>query len=106
TVPVALSIRLDGRMSLPTEVTAYYVVAEALTNVARSARASHAEVSVEREGTGLAIMVRDDGIGGADPMGGSGISGLQDRVRALNGRFHLDSPPGKGTKLEVWLPCE
>lgn len=82
------------------------MVAEALTNVARSARASRAEVTVEREGVGLAIKVSDDGIGGADPLGGSGIVGLQDRVRALDGRFRLDSPPGQGTKLAVWLPCE
>lgn len=105
TVPVDLRVQLSGRMPLPTEVTAYYVVAEALTNIARSARASRAEVTLRRDGTGLAIVVRDNGVGGADPLGGSGIVGLQDRVRALNGRFRLDSPPGQGTELEVWLPC-
>lgn len=106
TVPVDLSVNLDGRMPLPTEVTAYYVVAEALTNVARSARANRAEVAVERRDDGLFIRVVDDGIGGADPLAGSGIEGLRDRVRALNGRFLLDSPAGRGTKLKVWLPCE
>lgn len=106
TVPVDLRVDLDGRMPLATEVTAYYVVAEALTNVARSARAGRAEVTVERQGRQLRIRVRDDGIGGADPLGGSGIVGLQDRVRALNGSFRLDSPPAGGTQLEVWLPCE
>lgn len=79
-------------------------MAEALTNVARSARASRVEVTVERGATALTISVRDDGVGGADPVAGSGIVGLQDRVRALGGRFHLDSPPGVGTHLEVWLP--
>ncbi len=105
-IPVDLRVSLDGRMPLPTEVTAYYVVAEALTNVARSARASRVEVSVERREDGLHIGIADDGIGGADPLTGSGIEGLRDRVRALNGRFSIDSPAGHGTRLEVWLPCE
>jgi signal transduction histidine kinase len=105
TIPVDLSVHLDGRMPLPTEVTAYYVVAEALTNVARGSRAHRAEVTVERQQNDLFIRVADDGIGGADPLAGSGIQGLRDRVRALNGRFSLDSPAGAGTRLEVWLPC-
>lgn len=105
-VPVDLRVELDGHVPLPTEVTAYYVVAEGLTNVARSARATRAEVTVERRADGLAVGVRDDGIGGADPAAGSGIAGLRDRVRALNGRFRLDSPPGRGTEIDVWLPCE
>jgi signal transduction histidine kinase len=105
-VPVDLHVSLDGRVPIQTEVTAYYVVAEGLTNVARSSRATRAEVTVERRDGGLAVGVSDDGVGGADPGGGSGIAGLRDRVRALNGRFHLDSPPGRGTRLDVWLPCE
>lgn len=105
-ISVDLHVSLDARMPLPTEVTAYYVVAEALTNVARSARARRAEVTVEGRDDGLFIRVSDDGIGGADPVVGSGIEGLRDRVRALNGRFSLDSPAGHGTRLEVWLPCE
>jgi signal transduction histidine kinase len=105
-VPVDLRVDLDGQIPTPTEVTAYYVVAEGLTNVARSARATRAEVTVERRDDGLAIGVRDDGIGGADPEAGTGIAGLRDRVRALNGHFRLASPPGKGTELDVWLPCE
>ncbi len=105
-VPVDLRVDLDGRVPQETEVTAYYVVAEGLTNVARSARATRAEVSVERRDGGLAVVVRDDGIGGADPAEGSGIAGLRDRVRAVNGRIHIDSPQGFGTELKVWLPCE
>lgn len=105
-VPVDLRVELDGHVPLPTEVTAYYVVAEGLTNVARSARARRAQVTIERRDGGLVVGVRDDGIGGADPAAGSGIAGLHDRVRALNGRFRLHSPPGRGTKIEVWLPCE
>lgn len=106
TVPVDLRVTLDGRMPMPVEVTAYYVVAEALTNIARSARATRAEVTVERTDGGLVIRVADDGIGGADTLGGSGIEGLRDRVRALSGRFTFVSPPGGGTRLEAWLPCE
>lgn len=105
-VPVDLHVTLEGRVPLQTEVTAYYVVAEGLTNVARSARATRAEVTVERRDGGLAVGVSDDGMGGADPEGGSGIAGLRDRVRALNGRFQLHSPAGHGTRLDVWLPCE
>ena len=105
-VPVDLRVELDGRLPTATEVTAYYVVAEGLTNVARSAHAARAAVTVERRDGGLAVEVRDDGVGGADARAGSGITGLQDRVRALNGRLQLDSPPGAGTTLEVWLPCE
>lgn len=105
-VPVDLHVRLDGRMPLPTEATAYFLVAEALTNVARSARAQRAEITLERGNDGLVIRVRDDGIGGADPLAGSGIQGLRDRVRALNGRFSIDSPAGRGTTVEAWLPCE
>jgi signal transduction histidine kinase len=106
TIPVDLHASLDGRMPLPTEVTAYYVVAEALTNVARSARAERAEVRLERRDDTLFIRVRDNGVGGADPGAGTGIAGLQDRVRALNGRFTIASPRGHGTTIEAWLPCE
>lgn len=104
-VPVELSVTTEGRPPLPVEVTAYYIVAEALTNVTRSAQASQVWVSVAPDATGIRVQVRDDGVGGADPVGGSGILGLQDRVRALNGRFSLDSPRGGGTLLEAWLPC-
>lgn len=103
-IPVDLRVSLAGRMPMPTEVTAYYVVAEALTNVARSARASRVEVTLERRDGGLAIRIADDGVGGADSLAGSGLEGLRDRVRALNGRFTLVSPSGGGTTLEAWLP--
>jgi signal transduction histidine kinase len=105
TVPVELTVAIDGRLPLPVEATAYYVVAEALTNVVRSAHATRAAVRVERDQDGVSIAIADDGIGGADPTRGSGLLGLQDRVRALGGRLRLDSPAGGGTRLEVWLPC-
>jgi signal transduction histidine kinase len=104
-IPVELSVTTAKRPPLPVEVTAYYIVAEALTNVARSAQASQVWVSVAPDAAGIRIEVRDNGVGGADASGGSGILGLQDRVRALNGRFRLDSPRGGGTVMEAWLPC-
>jgi signal transduction histidine kinase len=91
---------------MPTEVTAFYVVAEALTNVARSSRATHAWVEVAQTSDELHVEIRDDGRGAADPQRGSGILGLQDRVRALDGRWAFESPPGGGTRIDVWLPCE
>lgn len=104
-VPVDLTVRVDGRVPLAAEVTAYYVVAEALTNVARSANATRASVVVSKEADGLRVVVSDDGIGGADPRRGSGILGLSDRVRALDGWLQIESPRGAGTRLEAWLPC-
>jgi signal transduction histidine kinase len=105
-IPVELSVMAEARPPLAVEVTAYYLVAEALTNVARSARATRAWVNVAPDGSGIRVEVRDDGVGGADATRGSGILGLQDRVRALNGRFRMHSPTGKGTVVEAWLPCE
>ena len=105
-VPVDLEVDVEGRLPLPAEVTAYYVVAEALTNIARSSGASRARVAVAREGVGLHVLVIDDGVGGADPRRGSGLLGLTDRVRALDGWLRVESPSGEGTRLEAWLPCE
>jgi signal transduction histidine kinase len=104
-VPVDLSLDLGGRLPTAVEVTIYYVVAEALTNVARNARASRAGVSVSVDGSVARLVVEDDGVGGADPAAGTGLAGLEDRVRAIGGRLSLHSPPGEGTRLEAWLPC-
>ncbi len=82
----------------------YYLVAEALTNVAKHARASVVYVHVEVHGEALRLQVRDDGIGGADPARGTGLVGIDDRVEALGGTMHVDSPVGKGTSLLVTLP--
>jgi signal transduction histidine kinase len=87
------------------EATAYFIAAEALTNVTRYAEAGRAHVDVHREGGCLHIEVRDDGRGGADPESGSGLRGLADRVAALGGRFTVISPPGAGTTLKAELPC-
>ena len=103
-VPVHLQNRADGRLPGQVEVSAYYVVAEALTNAARHARASAISVEAEAVGDVLHVTVRDDGGGGADFTGGTGLAGLKDRVEALGGQILLDSPRGGGTTLRVEFP--
>jgi signal transduction histidine kinase len=93
--------RLPGAV----ESAAYFTVAEALTNVAKYARAHEASVMVVRRNGHALIEVRDDGIGGADPARGSGLSGLADRVAALGGRLEVDSPAGGGTLVRAEIPC-
>jgi signal transduction histidine kinase len=95
----------DGRLPAPVESASYFVVAEALTNVARYAKASRASVSVGRANGSVTVEVRDDGVGGADPAAGSGLRGLADRVAALDGRLEVDSPPGEGTMVRAVIPC-
>jgi signal transduction histidine kinase len=97
-------VRLDGRLPEPIEVGAYYVVCETLANVAKHARASVVEVDAEISTDTLHLRVRDDGIGGALPAGGSGLTGLRDRVEALGGTFALESPAGRGTTIWCELP--
>jgi len=105
-VPTEIDVRAEGRLPEHVEVSTYYVVAEALTNVARHARASAATVTVDAgAGDGvLRVAVRDNGAGGADFARGTGLVGLRDRVEALGGRLFLDSPPGSGTVLRAELP--
>ena len=103
-IPVDLDIRTDGRLPEPIEVAGYYVVSEALTNVAKHANAPQAAVHVEAVTGALRISVRDDGCGGADFTGGTGLVGLKDRVEALGGRISLHSPHGAGTILRAELP--
>ncbi|HEV3379903.1 MAG TPA: GAF domain-containing sensor histidine kinase, partial [Trebonia sp.] len=104
--PVPVSLRVHGKERLPepVEVSAYYVVAEALTNVAKHARASAVVVETEIAGGLLNVTVRDDGVGGAHLAGGTGLTGLKDRVEALGGRIVLHSPRGAGTSLRAELP--
>jgi signal transduction histidine kinase len=103
-VPVELDVRAGGRLPEPVEVAAYYVVAEALANVAKHAHASVACIDVDLRSDALYLRVRDDGVGGADPGRGSGLIGLNDRVAALGGTMRVDSPAGRGTSLTVTLP--
>jgi signal transduction histidine kinase len=103
-VPVRLDVHVDRRLPEPVEIAAYYTVAEALTNIAKHARATTADVQVaERDGV-LRVRVRDNGRGGADFSHGSGLVGLKDRAEALGGHVRLDSPPGTGTALDITLP--
>jgi signal transduction histidine kinase len=103
-IPVELDVAAIGRLPEPVEVAAYYVVSEALTNATRHARASVAEVDAGVSGGTLRVCVRDDGVGGADPLGGSGLVGLKDRIEALGGTFSVHSPAGGGTTVSCELP--
>ncbi|MFD9904379.1 histidine kinase [Streptomyces sp. NPDC059063] len=103
-VPVTLSVDLPQRPSPRAEAVAYYVVSELLTNIAKHAAAHRGAVRVFREEELLRLLVTDDGIGGADPGRGSGISGLRDRVRAVDGHLMLTSPAGGPTVADVTLP--
>jgi signal transduction histidine kinase len=105
-VPVEVSVDLAERLPEATEAAAYYVVAEALTNVAKYADARRVEVRIARSPDGITVDVADDGVGGATLTGGSGLQGLADRVEALGGSFEIDSPRGGGTRLRASLPCE
>ena len=103
-LPVRVQMRADGRLPGSCEVTAYYVAAEAFTNAAKHAKASAVDILIEEAGGTLTVQVRDDGAGGADASGGSGLTGLRDRVEAVGGSMTLDSPAGAGTVLTVLLP--
>ena len=104
--PLLVELTFDPgeRPSEAVEVAAYYVVSEALTNVAKYAAASEARVEVRRLGDRLVVVVSDDGAGGADLRGGSGLRGLEDRVEALGGRLHVQSVLGEGTSVRADLP--
>jgi signal transduction histidine kinase len=104
TVPVKLDVRAVARLPERVEVATYYVVSEALTNAAKHAQASLVNVEVETVEGALRLCVRDDGVGGADPIRGSGLVGLKDRVEALGGTITIQSPPGSGTAVRVELP--
>jgi signal transduction histidine kinase len=94
----------DERLPENIEATAYYIVTEALTNVVKHAQATKAKVDMTLAGDVLKFEVTDDGRGGADPSGGSGILGLRDRAEAVGGTLFVISPPGKGTVVTAQLP--
>jgi signal transduction histidine kinase len=103
-MPVSVAIDVSvGRLPTAVEATAYFVVAEALTNVAKHAHAAHAEVTARIEDDTLAVEVRDDGVGGAQPEG-SGLMGLADRLAALDGRLRVESPVDHGTLVAAAIP--
>jgi signal transduction histidine kinase len=105
--PLPVEIR-GASCELPAQVeaAAYYVVSEALANVTKYAQASAVEVTVERRNGRAVVEVADDGIGGADPLRGSGLRGLADRVASLSGRLEVESPPGSGTRVRAEIPLE
>ena len=103
-VPVEVELRTETRLPAPLEVAAYYVVSEALTNTAKHADASAAQIAVEARAGVLELSIHDDGRGGADASRGSGLIGLADRVDALGGTLEIESPIGGGTTLRVRLP--
>jgi len=104
TIPVTLDLRTAASYPEPIQIAGYYLVAEALTNAAKHAAARAAEVTVEERAGTLRVAVRDDGVGGADPARGSGLTGLRDRVEAIGGTLTVASPPGEGTQLIAEFP--
>jgi signal transduction histidine kinase len=104
-LPVGLHVRLDTRLPEEHEEAAYYLVSESLTNVARYADASAVSVDVARTDGRLIVEIADDGCGGANTTGGSGLRGLADRVEALDGRLRVYSPEGGGTRVRADIPC-
>ncbi|GAA2119705.1 sensor histidine kinase [Actinomadura napierensis] len=104
-VPCRADVDVPGRCAASVEATAYFVTAEALTNVAKHSRARSAAVIVRRDADRLLLRVEDDGIGGADGRGGSGLAGMRGRIEAHDGRLTVTSPPGGPTTLQVELPC-
>jgi signal transduction histidine kinase len=105
-IPVELDVRADRRFPHSVEAAAYYVVSEALTNAAKHAHASVVRVDVEADDSVVRLAVKDDGVGGADPIQGSGLVGLRDRVEAVSGTIEITSPAGSGTTLRVRIPVE
>jgi signal transduction histidine kinase len=105
-IPVNLDIQVDRRLPEPVETAAYYTVAEALTNTAKHARATAADIQVAESDGVLHLRVHDSGRGGADFARGTGLLGLKDRAEALGGHLLLQSPPGAGTSLEITLPLD
>jgi signal transduction histidine kinase len=104
-IPVKLTVEVPRRPAPSIEAVAYFVVSEGLTNITRHAQASQAEVIVQRAGDRIHIIVTDDGIGGADPVRGTGLAGLAKRAESVDGTFDISSPEGGPTMITVDLPC-
>jgi len=105
--PVPVTIEADGeeRLPGPVEIAAYFVVSEALANVAKYAEATEASVAVRRANGRVTVEISDDGVGGADAARGSGLRGLSDRVAALDGTLSVESPAGRGTRVRAEIPA-
>jgi signal transduction histidine kinase len=105
-VPVDVSGVPEEPLPRPVEAAVYFVTAEALTNVAKYARAEGASVNLAVDDGSVLLQITDDGVGGADTSGGTGLSGLCDRVEALDGTIDIESPPGGGTAVRVQIPLQ
>ena len=105
-IPVEIAEIPAGRLPEPVEAAAYYLIAEALTNVTKYARASAVRIRLVASDGTVVVEVSDDGVGGADPASGTGLRGLADRVEALDGTLEVESPSGAGTSLRAELPVE
>jgi signal transduction histidine kinase len=103
-IPTSVTAVPDRRLPPTVEATAYFVISEALANVAKYASATQASISAQQRGSTLRVEVGDDGVGGADSARGTGIRGLQDRVAALGGKVTIDSPAGQGTLVMAEIP--
>ena len=103
-MPVELDLRAGRRLPDQVEVAAYYAVSEALANAAKHARASAVYVELDAPDTVVRLAIRDDGIGGADPAKGSGLTGLRDRIETVGGTLEVTSPAGGGTTLLIEIP--
>jgi signal transduction histidine kinase len=104
-LPIDTDVRVEGRLPDAVEAAAYFVVAEAITNVVKYAEADRATVRAWQEGDRVEVEVTDDGVGGADAARGSGLRGLADRLAAVEGTLAVDSPPGRGTRVRASIPC-
>jgi len=105
-LPVELDLRAAERLPEIVEVAAYYAVSEALTNAAKHAHASVVHVELDTHDAIVRLVIRDDGVGGADPALGSGLVGLSDRIEAVGGRLEVTSAAGHGTTLLIEIPAE
>lgn len=105
-LPVRLAVDLPAPMAPTVEAVAYFVVSEALANVAKHARASRVDLSVRQQDGRLCIVIRDDGVGGADASRGTGLTGLRKRAASVDGTLTISSPFGGPTLITVELPCE
>jgi signal transduction histidine kinase len=105
TIPVEVIGATEDRFPEPVELAAFFIVCEALANIARHSEASSALVELERKQAALVVEVTDDGIGGASADTGTGLRGVADRVEALGGRLQVWSPVGEGTRLRAEIPC-
>jgi signal transduction histidine kinase len=105
-VPVDVSGVPENPLPRPVEAAVYFVTAEALTNIAKYARAEAASVNLAVDDGNVLLQITDDGVGGADTAGGTGLSGLCDRVEALDGTIDIESPPGGGTAVRVQIPLK